>query len=111
LQNKLETNHKRLENKLNKLESSDRELKESNGQLQKDIEIKLEILRENVKSDLKTETEKLIQKFDLASENQVVGVSNQEKMDVILRRQGGVCRTDPVATQPSKCDRPRPKIQ
>jgi hypothetical protein len=100
---KLEISHKKLENKLetrnreskerhealqSKLESSHRELKESNGQLQKNIEIKLEKLQENIKTDLKTETEKLIQRFDLASENQIVEVLNQEKTDVILRRQG-----------------------
>jgi hypothetical protein len=56
--------------------------------LQKDIEIKFEKLRENVKTDFKTVTEKLIQRFDLASENQGVEALNQEKTDVILRRQG-----------------------
>jgi hypothetical protein len=79
--------HEALQNKLDKLETSHRELKESNGKLQKNIEIKLEKLRENIKTDLKTETEKLIQRFDLASEIQVVEVSNQEKTDVILSRQ------------------------
>jgi DNA repair exonuclease SbcCD ATPase subunit len=95
LQSKLETSdrelkerYENLQNKLDKLESSHRELKESNDQLQKDIEIKLENLQENMKTYLETETEKLIQRFDLASENQVVEVSNQEKIDVILRRQG-----------------------
>jgi chromosome segregation ATPase len=81
LQSKLETcdreskeRYENLQNKLDKLESSHRELKESNGQLQKDIEIKLENLQENIKTVLKTETEKLIQRFDLASENQGIEV-------------------------------------
>jgi hypothetical protein len=88
LQNKLEISYKKLENRLDKLETSHRELKESNGKLQKDIEIKFEKLRENVKRDLKTETEKLIQRFDLTSENKVEEISNQERTDFILRRQG-----------------------
>jgi hypothetical protein len=106
LQNKLETSYKKLENKLeasdveskerhedlqnklDKLETSHRKLKESNGKLQKDIEIKLEKLQENMKTDLKTVTEKLIQRFNLASENQGVETLNEEKTDVILRRQG-----------------------
>jgi hypothetical protein len=80
--NNLETSHRDLENKL---EISHRE---NNDKFQRDIEIKLETLQENMKTDFKTEIEKLIQRFDLASENQVAEISNQEKTDVVLRRQG-----------------------
>jgi DNA repair exonuclease SbcCD ATPase subunit len=86
---KLEISHEALQNKLDKLETSHRELKESNDKLQKNIEIKFEKLQENVKTNLKTETEKLIQRFDLTSENKVEEALNQEKTDVVLRRQGG----------------------
>jgi hypothetical protein len=93
LGNKLEISHRELENKLeishrelkNKLETS---FRENNDKFQRDIEIKLEKSQENMKTDFETEIEKLIQRFDLASETQVVEVSNQEKTDVILRRQG-----------------------
>jgi septation ring formation regulator EzrA len=100
LENKLEVidskSNERYENSQSKLETSLRELenkletsfRESNDKFQRDIEIKLEKLQENMKTDLETEIEKLIQRFDLASENQVVEVTNQEKIDVILRRQG-----------------------
>jgi hypothetical protein len=44
---------------------------ENNDKFQRDIEIKFEKSQENIKTDLKTETENLIQRFDLTSENQV----------------------------------------
>jgi hypothetical protein len=56
--------------------------------MQKNVEIKLEKLRENIKTDLKTETEKLTQRFDLADESQIAEFSNPEQTDVILRQQG-----------------------
>jgi hypothetical protein len=65
LEDKLDTTNKTL----NKLESSHRELKESSNKFQKDIKTKFEKLQENMKADLKTETEKLIQRFDRENKN------------------------------------------
>jgi hypothetical protein len=57
LQDKLEISNKELK-------ESSKELRESNDKSQRDIEIKFEKLQENMKADLKTESEKLILRID-----------------------------------------------
>jgi uncharacterized coiled-coil DUF342 family protein len=81
LLDKLEVNNRELKeiNKtLQNLKTSNRELRESNDKLQKDIHMKLEKSEEIMKTGLKTETEKSIQRIDTENQNS----------DVVLRRQG-----------------------
>jgi hypothetical protein len=85
LQDKLEINVRELKESYNVLIESNKELKENNREskensikFQSDIETKLEKSQEHMKTDLKTETEKLIQRTDREIQNS----------DVVLRQQG-----------------------
>jgi hypothetical protein len=87
LENKIDTNSKESKRDFKalegKVETSYRELKESNDKFHKEIETKFEKFQESMKADLRTETEKLIQRLDRETQKPIKQLT--EKSDSEIR--------------------------